>query len=192
MKLANIRVLSDIGGEVKFWRRYGFNWRLQGSRIVWQSGRMLLNPRNWTEMEEWIDARISGASRHGVLAYDLSTPALRAARNLGYVQERFARVENRCFAGLAKAREQLAKTGEVDWQGLAPLTARVLLRQLDTVQLWLRDLRTHGDSGPVAPLDFPRDWEFEDFARWLLVDWWQEHGRERAADEMALMRYWTP
>ncbi|MEY2562247.1 MAG: hypothetical protein QOH88_440 [Verrucomicrobiota bacterium] len=79
----------------------------------------------------------------------------------------------------------IALSGEVDLDGFSLEALSVLRKRAETAAWFIHTLTT------ASTTLFPHpQCSMGDAVRWLLVDWWAEHGREMAADH-EIVSWWT-
>lgn len=82
---------------------------------------------------------------------------------------------------IERAAERISLGEEAGFQDPEGLAAAFLHERIAQAIEWTEGLST----GSESPIDFP-DMPFARFARWLLLDWWEEHGRDLRAEWMYL------
>lgn len=131
---------------------------------------MIPPPGNWEQLSNWLDTIRHALPHRGV---DFPKQLSGQFGSCYEAVQSFREAEKPYVEEIERAVELLSIGEEEGFRVLRPLAAGFLRERLAQANEWTTGMSTKSGS----PIDFP-DMPFERFARWLLIEWWNEHGLE--------------
>lgn len=135
-------------------------------------------PRSWDELGDWLHALSLVRERS---TGDLTSESLGRFHSLDDVFQWIAEYEMPAAEEIERCVERLSLGEEEAIRDLSPLGWEVLRLRISAASYWIPTL-----AGEDSPIEFP-DIPFARLFRWLLISWWDKHGRMNASEELALM-----
>jgi hypothetical protein len=141
----------------------------------------LFPPTTWPELEEWLRELLDeGLSWPRVWRFLEEIPD--AWKHEDGIVLQLEQADDRFASEIDGVIERLCMRGDAMMDSLSPGALALLGARIEIAYCWVCSLQTARHSPQrKTPVPFPRI-PFSEFGRWLLQDWWTEHGRREAAE----------
>jgi hypothetical protein len=136
-------------------------------------------PRTWSEMSDWMESIYGVAFNRTPSMHHLCRKSGIPLESIEGVADELAAAEENFADEIERYVKQICTKGTLSLKKCSPGAIALLRTRISAVQSWVWSIECNGKS--LVP--FPTI-PFRKFATWLFTDWWEEYGRESAAENM--------
>ena len=137
-------------------------------------------PKNWPELADWLDGL--NMALFDWPAFWRLLDSWKASRDHAALEEVMRQIEqaDRTFSEeTTRCAQELAATGTADWSHYSPGSISLMRMRAEILGIFVMTCYVGPEDAQETPITFPPN--PPEFVRWLLIDWWAQHGAEEAA-----------
>ena len=131
-------------------------------------------PNSFDELEQWLERMSEASGCPHILPEQFGEPH----NSPGGYQLPLIAFSSPHLEAIEQAARDIAIHEEAVFVGLQPAAGSLLRLRIEHAHDLISELLTT----PQTPILYPSG-EFRELVQWLLIDWWEYHGRNRAQEE---------